>query len=108
MELVTVQLDKERHLKLTARGMLGFQTLTGKNLFGGIDLKDMEGKEFISLLWACLIHEDKELKYDDVLDMVEIGDIPGLTRAISRCIVESFPEAKGGQGAPLAQSPQSS
>jgi len=108
MELVTVQLDKERHLKLTARGMLGFQTLTGKSLFGGIDLKDIEFKEFMALLWACLVHEDKELKYDDVLDMVEIGHMPLLTKAISRCIVQSFPDAKEGEEAPLVPSPQSS
>ena len=108
MELVTVQLDKERHLKLTVRGMLGYQTLTGNSLFKGFDPQKVDLKEITSLLWACLVWEDKQLTYDDVIDMVEIGDIPDLTKAISHCIVESFPEAKEDEEAPLAQSPQSS
>jgi len=108
MELVTVQLDKERHLRLTLRGMLAYETLTGQSLFKGFNPQKLNLREITSMLWACLIHEDKELKYDDVIDMVEIGDIPTLTKAISRCIVESFPDVKEGEEAPLVPSPQSS
>ena len=39
-ELVTIKLDKERHLRLTLKGMLEFEKLTGKNLMRGFSLKN--------------------------------------------------------------------
>jgi len=106
MELVTIQLDKERHLRLTIRGAMGYQTLTGQNLLSGFDPTKLTLRDITALLWACLIHEDKELKYEDVIDMIEIGDIPRVTKAVSQCIVQSFPDAKGDE-VPLAGRAQS-
>lgn len=107
MELVTIQLDKERHLRLTLRGMLAFETLTGQSLFKGLDLKKLTMRDVTALLWACLIHEDKELKYEDFIDVVELSDLPRLTEAVSQCIVQSFPEVEEGKEAPLVPGPQS-
>ena len=107
MELVTVQLDKERHLRLTVRGMLAYQAVTGKSLIKGFDPENLDLKEITALLWACLIHEDKELTYEDFIDMIELGDIPKFSSVISRCIVESFPDTKEDEEAPLAPNPQS-
>ena len=105
--MVAIQLDKERHLRLTARGMVAFEEKTGKSLLRGVDLGTMTAGELVALAWACLIHEDKELTYDAVLDMVEIGDMPMLAKAVSECVVESFPEKEEGTGAPLAERSQS-
>lgn len=107
MELVTIQLDKERHLRLTLRGMLAYESLTGKSLFKGFDVKKLTMKDVTILLWACLIDEDRELRYEDFIDMVDIGDIPRLTDALSQCIVISFPDTKEGEEAPLVSGPQS-
>lgn len=92
--MVTVQLDKERHLRLTLRGMLEFETRTGGNLFKGFDMKKMTLKERTALLYVCLIHEDKELTFDNFLDIVDLSNINMLADAVGECINESLPDIK--------------
>lgn len=92
--MVIVQLDKERHLRLTLRAMLEFEERTGGNLFRGFDMKKMTLKERTTLLYVCLIHEDKELKYDDFIDMVDLSNINMLADAVAECINESLPAIK--------------
>lgn len=101
--LVTIKLDKERHLRLTLKGMIEFQKLTGKNLLEGFSLKDLALEDVAALMWACLIHEDKELKYDDVLCMVDLSNIMAVTEAVTACILQSLPEAEEKSGPPLAE-----
>jgi len=104
--LVTVKLDKERHLKLALRGMVAFEELTGKNLLNGVDFTQMTMQEVAGLMWACLLHEDKELTFDVFLDIVNLNDIPTLSDAVARCVTESFPESKG-KKRPLVAKPPS-
>jgi len=99
--MVTIQLDKERHLKLTLKGMLEFQNITGKNLLQGFKMAELSLNEIGALLYACLIHEDKELKYDDVLLMVDLGNLTAATKAVADCMAESMPEAR--EAVPLAE-----
>jgi len=99
--MVTIQLDKERHLKLTLKGMLEFQNITGKNLLQGFKMAELSLNEIGALLYACLIHEDKELKYDDVLLMVDLGNLTAATKAVADCMTESMPEAR--EAVPLAE-----
>lgn len=103
--MVTIKLDKERHLRLALRGMLAYEKMIGKSLFKGFDIKTMSTREISVLLWACSIDEDRELKYEDFIDIVEVGHIPELTEAVSQCILESFPDTKGKERgtSPLAQ-----
>lgn len=92
--MVTVQLDKERHLRLTLRGMLEFEVRTGGNLFRGFDMAKMTLRDRTVLLYVCLIDEDKELKYDDFIDMVDLSNINMLADAVAECINESLPDIK--------------
>ena len=98
--MVSVTLDRERHLKLTLRGMLAYEEQTGISLLDGFNLKGMTMKNFTTLAWACLVHEDKELTYDAFVDTLDFADIPKLTEAVSQCIIESFPDKE--EKAPLA------
>ena len=100
--MVTIKLDKERHLKLALRGMVAFEGLTGKNLLNGIDFTQMTMQEVAGLMWACLLHEDKKLTFDDFLDMVSLSDITRLSEAIAQCITESMPDAEV-DASPLAE-----
>lgn len=102
-KLVTITLDKERHLRLTLKGMLEFQKLTDMNLLKGFQLKDLTLEDVAALVWASLIHEDKELKYDDVLCMVDLSNITAVTEAITACILQSLPEAKKESVSPLVE-----
>lgn len=92
--LVTIKLDKERHLRLTLKGMLEFERLTGKSLLKGFGLDDLSLADSAAMLYACLLHEDKELTYDDVLLIVDFSNLPMVIEAFVKCINNSVPETK--------------
>lgn len=102
--LVKVTLDKERHLRLTLRGMLAFEKITGQNLLKGFNLKHLALKDSAALLWACLLHEDKELKFDDVLDMIDMTNLASVMESVTECLNQSLPKAEAG-ATPLAKTP---
>ncbi len=89
-KLVTIQLDKERHMRLSLKGMIEYGKLTGQNLLEGFNFKNMSLVEIGSLLWACLLHEDKELELDDVLCMVDAGDLDKVMDALTDCINQAM------------------
>ena len=92
--LVTIQLDKERHLRLTLKGMLEFEKLTGKNLMKGFKLGDLSLKDTAAMLWACLLHEDKELTFDDVLLMVDFSNLSTVMGSLIESLSQSIPATK--------------
>lgn len=102
-KLVTIELDKERHLRLTLKGMLEFEKKTGKSLLRGFSRKDLTLEDCAALIWACLIHEDKELSYDDVICMVDVGNVAEVMDAVIKCTGQAFPEAGD---RPLVQKPR--
>jgi len=99
--MVTVQLDKERHLRLTLRGMLAFEEKTGINLFQGFDISKLSLHQTTVLIWACLIHEDKKLTFDNFIDIIDLTNINKIADAVAKCIVESVPGKEG--DTPLAE-----
>ena len=103
-KLVTIKLDKERHLRLTLKGMLEFEKLTGKNFLQGFKIKDLGLEDTAVMMWSCLMHEDKELTYDDVLNMIDFGNLEEAMDALRDCLSQSLPEAKAG-ASPLAEKP---
>jgi len=74
------------------RGMLTFEEKTGKNLFKGFNVQKMTFKEITTLLWVCLIHEDKDLTYDMFVDMVGMSRVRELSEKCMECITESLEE----------------
>lgn len=101
-KLVTFKFDKERHLRLTLKGMLEFERITGRNLLKGFKIGDLTLNDTAALLWASLIHEDKELTLDDVLDMVDFSMFMPVMAALKESMLGSLPEAKAGER-PLAR-----
>jgi hypothetical protein len=80
--MFTVQLDKERHAKVTRKALSLFQEKTGKdilNLKEGqvLDLADVE-----ILLWLCLLKEDPALTLEQVQDEVELHHLKQFTSYI--------------------------
>jgi len=92
--LVTITLDKERRLRLTLKGMIEFKKQTGKDLLKGFDLSDMSIEDVSALAWACMLHEDKDLAYDDVLCLLDVTNLTPVINAVVQCINQSLPEAK--------------
>jgi len=104
-KLVMVKLDKERHLKLSMEGMLAFEQITGLSWRKGFKLEDLGLKELASMLWACLIHEDEELTYKDVVYMMAPSDVEPVMTALADCLLQAFPKPKAG-GRPLVKTPR--
>lgn len=96
-KLVTVTLDKDRHLRLSLKGMIEFEKLTGRNLLKGFTIKDLTLEDSAALVFACLIHEDKELTFDDVLCMIDISNLKTVMDAVSKCLEQGFPVARTGE-----------
>lgn len=97
---VTVNLDKERHLKLTLGGMAKFQEETGKDFLAGFDPKKLTYREQIALFWACLIWEDRKLTVEDVGYMLDLNTMNELTTQLYQAISEGMPQSEGGENPP--------
>ena len=106
-KLITIKLDKERHLRLTLKGMIEFRNVTGKDLLQKFNLKDMSIEDSAALLWACLIHEDKELAYDDVLYMVDLSNITKVMTALQESVEQALTKTEEETNSnPLVEAPQ--
>jgi hypothetical protein len=100
--LVSITLDKERHLKLTLGGMKCFAQATGKSLLKGFSFNDMTEGELIAFIWACLIWEDKKLTCEDVGYLLDISKLAEVTEKLRLAVSVSTPEP---DGTPLAGKP---
>jgi hypothetical protein len=92
-KVTTVNLDKERHLKLTLRGINEFNQITGVDILTA-DIQDFTPREMMALIWACLMWEDKELKPDSIPLIIENIDATELMNLLLECIINSMPEVK--------------
>ena len=88
---VAVTLDKERHFRLTLNSMVKFEEVTGKSLLSGLDTSTLTSADLRALMWACLIHEDKELSLDVVGDMIDMGNVADIQQALTRALSNSMP-----------------
>jgi len=65
---VTLQLDKERHLKF---GLRALRAIKQEMKVIPADASGADPDQLAVLLWACLLHEDKTLTQDDVIDLMD-------------------------------------
>jgi hypothetical protein len=76
--MVSIKLDKERHLLRTLKGMKLFEEKTGHSLLKGFNTQEITVDEIYALLWSLLIHEDKNLelaKIEELADCVDAIEI---------------------------------
>ena len=88
MEPGTIVLDKERHMRLTLRGMKAYKKLTGQEL---TDMKLKDAETIIPVCWALLVWEDAELTIEAATEMMEIVSIQKLMKAINECVAADAP-----------------
>lgn len=101
---VTITLDKKRHLLLNINAMVAFEDATGKNMLQGANLDNFSAKDFRALLWACLIHEDRDLTLENVGAMIDTSNMTEVVGKLTEAWNLAMPEAK--EADPLAKSPQ--
>lgn len=101
--LVSITLDKKRSLLLDLNAMVNVEEATGKNLLQGDSLNNLSAKDLRALLWACLLHEDKELTLEQVGGMVHSGNMESIASKLTSAWEVAMPE--GDKNAPLAGKP---
>ena len=99
---VPIKLDKKRHLLLDLNAMVAFEDVTGINMMRGFDASKMTVKEFRAFLWACLIHEDKDLTLDTVGGMIHTANMDTITSCLIEAWNVAIPEAGEEAEDPLA------
>ena len=94
MEPGTIVLDKERHMRLTLRGMKAYKKLTGQEL---TDLKGSlkEVETIIPVCWALLVWEDKDLTIEAATEILETSPLQKLMKAINECVAADAPLTQG-------------
>lgn len=103
MKPVVAMLDKKRTLRLTLKGMLAFEEITGKNLLKNLNIKDFSLKDSAALIWACLIDEDPDLTFEACKDMIDFSNIIPVMTAVNKCIVQSMTEMGASKTSPLVK-----
>lgn len=105
-KLVAITLDKPRNLLFNMGAMSAYESQTGKSFLKiGETLSNLMVKDLQVLLWAGLLHEDKNLKLDMVGDM--IGNI-SIINAVTSKIMEALTiNNSDGDESKNAASPQS-
>ena len=85
--------------------MLEYQRITGINLLEGFKCEGIE--QCAAMTYACFLHEDKELTYDDVLLLLDIDNMAEVFSAVRQCFSDSIPAPKEkAEKPPLVTKPQ--
>lgn len=85
-KVVTIQLDKERHIKFNLNALILAEKLTGTKMTdlgknGDFDMAFLRG-----MLCAGLNHEDKELTVDQVGDMIDFDNLEEVTSKLGEAM----------------------
>lgn len=91
--IVKINLDKERHLRMTLGGMRKFQEITGRSLLKGEFQPDNES-DLIAFIWSCLIWEDRTITVEDIGYLLDFARLAELTAAIQQAWGLAIPEVK--------------
>jgi hypothetical protein len=107
--VVTINLDKERHFKLTMGTLLRFKQATGKDIrskevqLAMVSTDDIYQLEYTcAILWAGLAWEDKNLKQEDLADLIDLSRAEEISQKIIEAFELAAPEVGDKTGDPLA------
>ncbi len=106
IKLVKIMLDKERTMLLDLNGMVAFEEVTGRSLLKGLRFSDLTSKDVRALLWACLIHEDKDLTLEQIGKMITMQNYNDVFENINEAMSAALPdqeEAGDGAADPLTE-----
>ena len=87
--VVEVELDKTRHLRCDLNAMVAYERASSRKMEAMGGNPSME--DVLILLWACLIHEDKELTIETVGTMVHAGNLAEVSDKLAQTAQASMP-----------------
>lgn len=90
---VKVTLDKERCLRLDLNAMVSYEQASGESIttFGG---EKPTALQIRALLWASLLHDDGDLRIEDVGAMVHAANLSEIATALGEVLRRSVPTVK--------------
>ncbi len=88
----TITLDRERTLRCDMYAMRLFKKETGISLLAGGLSGNVNEDTIAELVWAFLVHEDKDLTVDAVAKEIHPGNMAGVLEEVFGLIVASLPE----------------
>lgn len=68
--LYPIKLDKERNFKFGMKAISLIEKKLGVPI-GKIDMENMTMEDAATMMWAGLVHEDKDLTPDKVMDLID-------------------------------------
>jgi hypothetical protein len=71
---VPIKLDKTRNLRYSLKALSRIEDELGCSI-AGIDFSNVSIKQIVTFIWAGLIHEEKSLSVDDVMDLLDDDDV---------------------------------
>ncbi|MEH7117214.1 hypothetical protein V7128_07300 [Neobacillus vireti] len=84
MKKVEITLDKVRHLAFPMMSLIKLKKEFGIQLTDLQDEKKAQDMEVITaIIWAGLIHEDRELSFEDVAYMIDVSMLPEVSAKLS-------------------------
>jgi hypothetical protein len=89
---IKIKLDKTRTLKFDLRAMSTFEQVTGKNFFFDINWERIGAFDMQALIFSCLAHEDDNLTFDDVGDMINIDNMASIKEQLDQIMEENSPD----------------
>lgn len=91
-KLIPVMLDRERHLKFDLNAFAELEDLYGDINTAFEAMQKGSIKAIRAMLWAGLVHEDKDLTLEKVGEMVHLGNVNEVMNAITQAISEAMPK----------------
>lgn len=89
---IPIELDKPRTLRFNYTAVLAIEDTTGKGIKEV--LKEGSVRHTMTILWACLLHEDDTLTLKQVTNLVDFGDTEMIMAKIAEAIAAQFPDKK--------------
>lgn len=89
-----VELDKIRNFRYGMKPISLIEGKFGKKL-AEIDMENLSMEETAVLIWAGLVHEDKDLTPDKVMDLVdEHSSLPKVLEKMTKAMESAFGEVE--------------
>lgn len=91
-----ITLDKTRNFRYGMKALSLIEKSLNIKSIGKLDFENLSMEETATLIWAGLVHEDKDLTVDKVMELVdEHSTIQEAAELMGKAMNEAFGETKG-------------
>ncbi len=90
-----IELDKVRNFRYGMRALSLVERKFGRNI-SKIDFKNLTIKEIMTLLWAGLMHEDRDLTPESLMDILDDNNVKldTVIKTMGKALQDAFGEGE--------------